>query len=360
MQIDIHKQIADNLTTAVLRFNKELKLDYINPAGEILFEISARRLIGLSIDTLFINVDEMIESLKQVTTNGQSFTERELHITIPGARTIDVDCIVTPIRDSNNDSELLVELIQMERHLRISRDGNLLAQQELARTVIRGLAHEIKNPLGGLRGAAQLLERELANDAQKEYTGIIIGEADRLQNLVDRMQGPKSLPLMETINIHQVIERVRSLVVAEVTDKINLVRDYDPSIPEIHADQDQLIQAILNIVRNAAQAIENEGEIVLRTRTERQFTLGQTRHKLVLRIDIVDNGSGIAPEIIKSIFYPMVTGRPEGTGLGLSIAQSLIHQHGGLIECESEHGKTRFSVLLPVSLSNMRYERNKQ
>ena len=185
-------------------------------------------------------------------------------------------------------------------------------------------------------------------DAQKEYTGVIIGEADRLQNLVDRMQGPKSLPQMKTINIHQVIERVRSLVTAEVTDKINLVRDYDPSIPKIYADQDQLIQAILNIVRNATQAIVNEGEIVLRTRAERQFTLGQTRHKLVLRIDIIDNGSGIAPEIIKSIFYPMVTGRPEGTGLGLSIAQSLIHQHGGLIECESEHGKTRFSVLLPL------------
>ncbi len=350
MQIDIHKQIADNLTTAVLMFNKELKLNYINPAGEMLFEISARRLIGLSIDALFINVDEMIESLKQATTNGQSFTERELHILIPGARTIDVDCIVTPISDSNNDNELLVELIQMERHLRISREGNLLVQQELARTVIRGLAHEIKNPLGGLRGAAQLLERELENEAQKEYTGIIIGEADRLQNLVDRMQGPKSLPLMETINIHQVIERVRSLVAAEVTDKIALIRDYDPSIPDIHADQDQLIQAILNIVRNATQAIENEGEIVLRTRTERQFTLGQTRHKLVLRIDIIDNGCGIAPEIIKSIFYPMVTGRPEGTGLGLSIAQSLIHQHGGLIECESERTKTRFSVLLPLLL----------
>ncbi|NOX42974.1 MAG: nitrogen regulation protein NR(II) [Gammaproteobacteria bacterium] len=348
MQIDIQKQIVDNLTTAVLMFNKELKLDYINAAGEMLFEISARRLIGMSIDELFINADEMIECLKQAAKNGQSFTERELHITIPGARAIDVDCVVTPMNDPNYDNALLIELIQMERHLRISREGNLVVQQELARTIIRGLAHEIKNPLGGLRGAAQLLERELSNDEQKEYTDIIIGEADRLQNLVDRMQGPKSLPQMETINIHQVIERVRSLVSAEVTDKIKLTRDYDPSIPDIYADQDQLIQAILNIVRNATQAIENEGEIILRTRTTRQFTIGQTRHRLVLRIDIIDDGSGVAPEIIKSIFYPMVTGRPEGTGLGLSIAQSLINQHGGLIECESEPGMTRFSVLLPL------------
>ncbi len=348
MQTDIHKQIAENLTTTVLMFNKDFRLEYINPAGEMLFEISARRLKGLSIDELFLDVEKMIERVKKVVQNAQGFTERELQITLPDARTIDVDCVVTPINDPNIANALLIELIQMERHLRISREGNQLTQHELARTVIRGLAHEIKNPLGGLRGAAQLLEKELPNKALKEYTGIIIGEADRLQNLVDRMQGPTSLPQMETINIHQVLEHVRTLVTAEVSNNITLVRDYDPSIPDIFADQDQLIQAFLNIVRNATQAINETGEIILRTRTARQFTIGQTRHKLVLQVDIIDNGSGIAPELIKSIFYPMVTGRPEGTGLGLSIAQSLINQHGGLIECTSEPGQTRFTILLPL------------
>jgi len=348
MQTDIHKQISENLTTTVLMFNKDFRLEYINPAGEMLFEISARRLKGLSINELFLNVEKMIESVKQAVQNAQGFTERELQITLTGAKTIDVDCVVTPINDPNVDNVLLIELIQMERHLRISREGNQLTQHELARTVIRGLAHEIKNPLGGLRGAAQLLEKELPNKELKEYTGIIIGEADRLQNLVDRMQGPRSLPQMETINIHQVLEHVRTLVSAEVPDNITIIRDYDPSIPDIFADQDQLIQAFLNIVRNATQAIDETGEIILRTRAARQFTIGQTRHKLVLQVDIIDNGSGIAPELIKSIFYPMVTGRPEGTGLGLSIAQSLINQHGGLIECTSEPGQTRFTVLLPL------------
>lgn len=348
MQTETQKLIADNLTTAVLLFDHELKLEFINPAGEMLFEISARRLTGMHAHELFFNVEQMINSLQQTLRDGQGFTERELHISLPGARTIDVDCVITPLNDPNDGKGILMELIQMDRHLRISREGNQVAQHELARTVIRGLAHEIKNPLGGLRGAAQLLERELADDSQKEYTNIIIGEADRLQNLVDRMQGPKALPQMETINIHQVIERVRSLVKAEVPDTVKLTRDYDPSIPDIYADQDQLIQAVLNVVRNAAQAIENHGEITLRTRTTRQFTIGQTRHKLVLKIEVIDGGPGVAPEIIKSIFYPMVTGRPEGTGLGLSIAQSLINQHGGLIECDSEPGNTRFSILLPI------------
>lgn len=348
MQTDIQKLIAENLTTTVLIFNKDFRLEYINPAGEMLFEVSAKRLKGLSIDELFLDVKKMIKSVKQAVLNAQGFTERELQITLPGNKTIDVDCVVTPINDPNIDNALLIELIQMERHLRISREGNQLTQHELARTVIRGLAHEIKNPLGGLRGAAQLLEKELPNKALKEYTGIIIGEADRLQNLVDRMQGPTSLPQMETINIHQVLEHVRTLVSAEVPDNIAIIRDYDPSIPDIFADQDQLIQAFLNIVRNATQAIKDKGEIILRTRAARQFTIGQMRHKLVLKVDIIDNGSGIAPELIKSIFYPMVTGRPEGTGLGLSIAQSLINQHGGLIECTSEPGLTRFTVLLPL------------
>jgi two-component system nitrogen regulation sensor histidine kinase GlnL len=251
------------------------------------------------------------------------------------------------VSDPSSGLGLLVELTPLDRQLRISREENLLAQQSVSRALTRNLAHEIKNPLGGLRGAAQLLERELADPALKEYTSIIIGEADRLQNLVDRMLGPNSIPRKREINVHQVVERVRQLVAAEVPSRVRLIRDYDPSIPPLVGDPDQLIQAVLNIVRNAMQAVGKEGDITLRTRTLRQFTIGHVRHKLVIKIDIVDTGPGIPAEIMEQIFYPMVSGRPGGTGLGLSIAQTIISQHGGLIECTSEPGNTCFSLLLP-------------
>jgi two-component system nitrogen regulation sensor histidine kinase GlnL len=198
-----------------------------------------------------------------------------------------------------------------------------------------------------VRGAAQLLERELPSKDLKEFTNIIIGEADRLQSLVDRMLGPNKLPKKEPLNIHQVLEHVRQLVNVGINDDIKIITDYDPSIPDLIADRDQLIQAILNIVGNAVQALDDKGEIILSTRAVRQFTIGHVFHKLVCRIDIIDNGPGIAEDMIENIFYPMVTGRAEGTGLGLSISQSLINQHGGLIQCESQPGRTKFSLLIP-------------
>jgi len=239
-------------------------------------------------------------------------------------------------------------MAQVDHHMRITREENLLAQHNAARAVVRGLAHEIKNPLGGLRGAAQLLERELSDESLKEYTSIIIGEADRLQNLLNRMLGPNTVPHKRPINIHQVLERVRGVVLAEVPVGVEIIRDYDPSIPDFNADPDQLIQALLNIVRNAVQAIDGSGEITLRTRVQRQFTIGQHRYKLAARVDVIDNGPGIPADMLESIFYPMVTTRPEGTGLGLSIAQSLVQQHDGLIECTSRPGRTVFTVLLPL------------
>jgi two-component system nitrogen regulation sensor histidine kinase GlnL len=213
---------------------------------------------------------------------------------------------------------------------------------------MRGLAHEIKNPLGGLRGAAQLLEKQLDSEELKEYTNVIISEADRLQTLLNRILGPNRMPEKVLVNIHEVLERVRSLVSVEVGDGIKLVRDYDPSIPEVMADPDQLVQALLNIIRNACQALNGEGEVKLRTRVERKFNIGQNSHNLVARINIEDSGPGIPKEMIDKIFFPMVTGRAEGTGLGLSISQSLIEQHGGLIECQSEPGHTVFSIFLPI------------
>jgi two-component system nitrogen regulation sensor histidine kinase GlnL len=218
--------------------------------------------------------------------------------------------------------------------------------------LLRGLAHEIKNPLGGIRGSAQLLQRELASEELREYTQIIMDESDRLQSLVDRMLGPNKPLLLEPINIHKVLERVRQLVQVEAPVGVSIERDYDPSIPQVNGDGDLLIQAILNIVRNAAQAVGVRGRILIRTRIHRQVTIGNKRNRLVVKIDVEDNGPGIPDALMGQIFYPMVTGRAEGTGLGLSIAQSLINQHGGLIECISEPGLTVFSIFLPLEMGH--------
>jgi len=249
----------------------------------------------------------------------------------------------------------LVELQQIDRHLRISKEEQLLAQQSTSRMLIKGLAHEIKNPLGGIRGAAQLLEFELDAHELKEYTQIIIQESDRLKALIDKMLGPNKPSNKETLNIHEVLERVRQLVNIEVNNNIKILTDYDPSIPDLKADKNQLIQAVLNIVQNAVQAIQHDGQIIFKTRIKRHLTIGRKRHKLTAKIDIIDNGPGISDELMSQIFYPMITSRPEGTGLGLSIAQSLVNQHSGLIECESEPRNTVFTIYLPLEANHAQF-----
>lgn len=342
------EKVVENLHTTVMVLDDDLRLRYINPAGEILFAASAQRFTGLPLQGLIFD-EELIEALSQVIKTFSPFTERELVLNLGYDHRVTVDLTALPLLDRELGGGLLLEMKQQDRHLRISREEGLLAQSHATRALVRGLAHEIKNPLGGLRGAAQLLERELHNEELKEYTNIIISEADRLQSLMNQMLGPNSLPRQRAINIHEPLERVRQVVAAELSEKIKLVRDYDPSIPEIHADMDQLIQALMNLVRNAAQAVGKEGEIILRTRAMRRYTIGHTLHKLVVRVDIIDNGPGIAPEMRESLFLPMITGRADGTGLGLPIAQSMINLNGGLIEWESQPGKTVFTVLLPVA-----------
>jgi two-component system nitrogen regulation sensor histidine kinase GlnL len=334
MSPDHYQHILENLSHAVMMFDADLKLDYINPAGEMLFAVSAKRLIGQKSETLFSADSQLLEAISKGVDSGHSFTEHEVIISFPGQREVTVDYTITPLVKQLGQSGLLVEIQQMDRQIRIAREEHQLSQQQTFRSLVRGLAHEVKNPLGGLRGAAQLLERELPSDDLKEFTNIIIGEADRLQNLVDRILGPNTLPKKESLNIHQVLEHIRQLVSVGINSDIRIITDYDPSIPELTADRDQLIQAILNIVGNAVQAIGSKGEITLRTRSVRQFTIGHVQHKLVCKIDVIDNGPGIPDDILESIFLPMVTGRAEGTGLGLSISQSLINQHGGLIQCE--------------------------
>jgi two-component system nitrogen regulation sensor histidine kinase GlnL len=345
--ISLSKQILDNLSTAVLLLNNQLHLEYINPAGEELLAISAKRLSGISLEELLPNT-HLIKLIRKTLSSNHPCTDREMTLSLPDLRTITIDCTLTPYIMPDKQTAIMIEMMSMDRHLRIARDEQLHTQSQATKELLRGLAHEIKNPLGGLRGSAQLLERELASEELKEYTQVIINEADRLRNLVDRMLAPHNPPQMQMINIHQLTERVLNLVSMEVPAGIKLLRDYDPSLPELCADPDQLIQAILNITRNAAQALGEHGTITLRSRPLRHFTIGQQLHKLVLNLQIIDDGPGIAPELLEAIFYPLVSGRADGSGLGLTIAQTLINQHNGLIECSSEPGCTIFSILIPL------------
>ncbi len=345
----MHNKILDHINEAILLFDSDLRLRYINPAGEILFADSEKHLLGASIQKLFktsqtVIFDELILRLKKY----EPLVDRELMLDRLN-NSVTVNLSATPLQANGEFNEILIELQPVDRHLRISREEQLLAQQNTSRMLVRGLAHEIKNPLGGLRGAAQLLDLELTDPELKEYTQIIIAESDRLQELMDKMLGPNKPAQKASLNIHEVLERVRQLVSVETNSQIFLNTNYDPSIPELMADKNQLIQALLNIVRNAVQAIGEQGTITIMTRIKRHITIGRKRHKLVVKIDIIDNGPGIAPELMERIFYPMITGRAEGTGLGLSIAQSLINQHDGFIECESEPGHTAFSIYLPIT-----------
>ena len=353
---DYYKQIVEGLTNTVLLLSSDLKVEYINPAGEMLFEMSVKRLKGHPIEELLGHIPNLVEEIQQSFQTGDSFTQREIELTLPNRRVVQVDCVVTPVQDIKERSNLnkramLIELSNLNRGIKITREENHYVQSHAMRVMIRGLAHEIKNPLGGLRGAAQLLERELENEEQKEFTNIIIGEADRLRNLVNRLLGPNTPPQRQSVNIHEVTERVRQILAVDKPQQVEILHDYDPSIPELDADRDQLIQAILNIGVNALNAVGEKGKIKFVTRTRRHVNIGQQHHKLVCEIEIIDDGKGIPEDMIETIFFPMVTSRADGTGLGLSISQSLIQQHGGTIHCSSEPGHTMFRILLPFNHS---------
>ena len=344
----MYKRLLDNLNTAVLLFDANLDLRYLNTAAEILLADSARQLLETSAEQLFKLSDvAFVSNLKHCQHTGEPLIDYglELH---RASHSIFVNFSVTPLGSENQVNEILVELLPIDNRLRISQEEQLHAQQNTARLMVQGLAHEIKNPLGGLRGAAQLLDLELPNDELKEYTQVIIEEADRLQNLVNRMLGSNELPNKKMLNIHVVLERVRWLAQTEVGENIKIHGDYDPSIPDLLGDKDQLIQAVLNIVRNAIQAISDSGNVTLRTRISRHVTIERQRYKLALRCEVIDDGMGISSDMLNKIFYPMVTGRVEGTGLGLSISQALISQHQGVIECSSEKGRTVFAIILPL------------
>lgn len=339
--------LLDGLTTAVICLDQELRVSTLNSACEGLLGVSLRHVQGQPLPLGLPHFLPHEARLREALDAGTGFIERELPLQRNGETPVTVDCTVTPLLLGQRTG-LLLELAPLDRHLRISRDEQLSAQFDASRELIRSLAHEIKNPLGGLRGAAQLLEREFPDSQHREYTQVIIREADRLQNLVDRLLGPSQIPQRVPLNIHEALEHVRQLLEAEAPPGVTVARDYDPSIPDVTGDREQLVQALLNVARNALQAVETQGQIRLRSRTRRQVTMNGRLHKLVALMEVEDDGPGVAPDMLEKIFYPMVTTRPGGTGLGLPIAQQLIHSHGGLMECRSRPGCTVFSMFLPL------------
>jgi len=346
-QSELHQRILDSLNEAVLMFDSGLKLVYANPAAEMLLGASIRQVLGHSFVELVMPREPVFDQLQEAIRSNHPFSKHEQVITLFDGKELTVDFTVN-ILPSPFGTEVLIEIIPIDRLLRISRDDALVAQQAVTQELLRGLAHEIKNPLGGLRGAAQLLERELHSEDQKEYTRVIINEADRLQKLVNRLLGPSGMPKSQGVNIHEVLEYVRKIVTRDKQTNIKIHRDYDPSIPDIKGDPDLLIQAVLNIVKNAYEAMGKSGNLTLRTRVIRKFTIGHQQYRIAMKLSIIDDGPGIPEDLKDKIFFPMVTGRAEGTGLGLSIAQRLVHQHGGLLEVESSPGCTAFSIILPL------------
>jgi two-component system nitrogen regulation sensor histidine kinase GlnL len=339
----------DLLASAVLLIDDCLLIRYINPAGENLLAISSRAVSGKPLSAVCRPSTTLQAALNNGLANNWGYTGQNIELERCDGEKLNLNCTVTPLRTKLAAGvRLLLELQPIQHHLAATREERLIEQQQASRELIRNLAHEIKNPLGGIRGAAQLLEHELNNPSLKEYTQVIIKEADRLQDLMQRLLTPHRAMLPATVNIHEILERVRSLMTAEFPGSLEVRRDYDTSLPELVGDREQLIQAVLNITRNAAQAMHGEGQIVLRTRALRQVTLAKKRYRLALEIKVIDNGPGIPEAIRERMFYPLVSGRDGGSGLGLTIAQNFVQHHHGTIDCSSRPGETVFILRLPV------------
>lgn len=355
-----YRVLVDNLTTAVLLVDQALNVFYLNTSCEALFDISLTRAHGMPVLHLLKTPDDTFnteDALRNTLNSGQAYTRREAVVNV-NFKDYHVDYTVSQLNTGlSHHPLLLIELSPIDRLLKISKEESFLQQHQVARQLVRGVAHEIKNPLGGIRGATQLLARSLPDKNYQEYTDIIISEVDRLRNLADTMLGSRQLPSYELVNVHEPIERVHSLVANQTKKKIKILRDYDLSLPDVMADRDQLIQVILNISVNAVQAMTENAQFYLdtatqptlrfKTRIRRAVTINGTYHRSVVQITIEDNGPGVPDDIIENVFYPMVTGRANGTGLGLSIAQNIMHQHNGMIECQSMPGNTTFSLYLP-------------
>ena len=341
----------DLLATLVAVVGRDGVVLFANAALEDVLGLSRRLLRGACLPDNLTEPAHLLSALSGVGGNEFATLRYDAWVKRLNREPLPVHVIVA---QTENPAEFIVELLPVEQQARQDREQRLAEQAQANKELVRNLAHEIKNPLGGIRGAAQLLEMEIESRELTAYTQVIIHEADRLQSLVDRLLAPhRRAHMVGDVNIHEVCERVRSLILAEFPRGLKLVRDYDISIPEFRADFEQLIQAVLNIARNACEALgeqiaQGQASLILRTRVARQSTFGKQRYRLALELHVIDNGPGV-PEAIKDrIFYPLVSGREGGSGLGLTLAQTFVHQHHGLIECDSEPGRTDFKILIPL------------
>jgi len=350
----------DVLATAVVVVDAGLAVRYMNPAAENLFQMSSKNMADQSLDKLFTDTAVLMTAIGHARATTASYTEHDIELEVNERLRLHLSCTVTPVEQTSGVAgigELLLEFRHIDKQLKIAREERLLDQSQATRELIRNLAHEIRNPLGGIRGAAQLLDRELERPSLHEYTQVIMKEADRLQSLMDRLLTPHRLPQPGELNPHEVLERVRSLIHAEFPRGVAVRRDYDVSLPRIRGDKEQLIQAVLNIARNAAQALAgggHGGEILLRTRVMRQVTLARRRYRHAVQLEITDDGPGIPAELQERVFHPLVSGREGGSGLGLTLAQTFINQHHGVVSFESVPGNTTFTILLPVQENDER------
>jgi two-component system nitrogen regulation sensor histidine kinase GlnL len=341
----------DLLSTAVLLLDSNARIVHVNQSAELLFETSRKTLVGQTVGRVL--GDEAVIRQLVADAEANAFGQRRqiMELRRTGREPLPVQ--VTATAQLGEATPVVLEVSEIEQQLKVDREERQLGLTEANRQLMRNLAHEIKNPLGGVRGAAQLLEAELTPD-QREYTRVIIAEADRLQALVDRLLVPHRAPrVVADVNIHEVLERVRMVMLAEFPRGLTIERDYDASAPEFRGDKEQLIQAVLNVVRNAAEALEEhiragDARIILRTRVARQVTIARARHRLALDLHIIDNGPGIPEELRDRVFFPLVSGRDTGTGLGLTLAQTFVQQHDGIIEVDSHPGRTDFRILIPL------------
>jgi two-component system nitrogen regulation sensor histidine kinase GlnL len=356
LQVDTLKfdgnDLLDALVTSVFLLDQDLRVRYLNAAAQTLIGSSPNQALGRRITELTRGTDTLLPLFDRARKGGEAVVQRELAWPAQGGVDRILDCAVTQIVMNDGGARLLLEIEDITQHRRLTRENALLAQLGGSRLMVRQLAHEIKNPLGGVRGAAQLLERELLDPALREYTRVIISEADRLKNLLDSMLGPVRPPAKQLVNVHELLERVYHLLRSEAHEAVTIERDYDPSLPSLTVDPNHIIQAMLNLGRNAIQALagstSHAPRLTLRTRAVSNASVGTYRHRLVASIQFEDNGPGVPAEIRDTIFYPLVSGRSDGTGLGLGIAQDLVSRHGGLIEFDSAPGRTIFVISLPM------------
>ena len=343
---EISGRVLDHLSTAALLTDKGMKILFTNQAAENLLQESHAHMKNRCLSEVIANGTDLAELTGAALASNRLYTRRQMTLLLPGRADVTADVTVTPVMEAG---QVLIELVPMDRYLRIDRDAAIKMHHDATRQMVRGLAHEIKNPLGGIKGSAQLLAKELSGES-KEYTDIIIEETDRLTSLLDRMLGPSVAPKKKPTNIHELLEKIRRLIELESGGGLVVSRDYDPSIPELTLDPELMLQALLNIARNAIQCLEGNPHpaVTLATRVERQFTISGGPHKMVLQIAISDNGPGIPEDIKEHLFYPMISRRPGGTGLGLTFAQAIIRRHDGMIEFTSRPGETVFRIFIPL------------